>query len=153
MSFISSFDFTVVPDPDIFLWIPESAAEAAVINPNGTNTLLANGWSTFFIHGKPTFSNDPKNPPWNPPNCIIEFLIILSTSLNHFQKPCKDLHLVYPSIINYVENYFHQYLSCLIIILELHQSHFLPQPLIYLAGNLSVTSLHCDTQWFYNNIT
>lgn len=47
MSFISSFDIiNVVPDleaqdPNI-LWIPASTAEAAAVNPNDTDTRLAN---------------------------------------------------------------------------------------------------------------
>ena len=31
------------PDPNIFLCIPVSAADAAKLNPNGIKTLLANG--------------------------------------------------------------------------------------------------------------
>ena len=34
-------------------------------------TLLANGFNTFFIKGNPVFSNGPKIPPKNPPNCPI----------------------------------------------------------------------------------
>ena len=36
-----------------------------------TNTLLANGFNTFFIKHKPAFSNDPKNLPRIPPDCSI----------------------------------------------------------------------------------
>ena len=57
-------------DPNIFLWI---AADAAAINPNGIKTLLSNGFNTFFIKGKPFFSNGPKNLPKNPPNYPILF--------------------------------------------------------------------------------
>ena len=39
----------VFPDPNIFLCVPASAADAAAINPNGINTLLANEVITFFI--------------------------------------------------------------------------------------------------------
>ena len=41
-------------DLKIFLWI------TAVVNPNGTKRLLANGFSTFFIW------NGPKSLPNNP---------------------------------------------------------------------------------------
>ena len=52
MSFISSFDIINIvflceaedeerPDTKIFLYIPASAASAAVVNPNGIKTLLA----------------------------------------------------------------------------------------------------------------
>ena len=36
-----------IPDPKIFLWIPASAADALVVNPNGISTLIAwiNSWS------------------------------------------------------------------------------------------------------------
>ena len=48
-----------------------SAADAAPVNPNGTNTLFANGAGTFFINGKPTFFNGRRSLPRNPPDCII----------------------------------------------------------------------------------
>ena len=51
MPSISSFDITnavVVPDPKIFLCFPASAADAAVVNPNGTKTFLINGLADFF---------------------------------------------------------------------------------------------------------
>ena len=52
MYFISSFDIINIvllceaedegrPDPKIFLFIPASAADATVVNPNGIKTLLA----------------------------------------------------------------------------------------------------------------
>ena len=34
-----------------FLWIAASVADAAAVNPNGIETLLANGLSTFPIKG------------------------------------------------------------------------------------------------------
>ena len=73
MSFISLFEINkvVVPDPNIFLRIPASAADAAAINPKGIKILLANGLTTFFINGNPVFSNGPSNLPRNPPDWII----------------------------------------------------------------------------------
>ena len=73
MSFISSFETikVVVPDLNIFLCIPASAADAAAVNPNGIKTLLANGLIIFFINGNPVFSNAPKSLPRNPPDYII----------------------------------------------------------------------------------
>ena len=55
ISLISSFDIisVVFPDPNIFLCIPASAADAAAVNPKGIKTLLANGLITFFISGNP----------------------------------------------------------------------------------------------------
>ena len=46
-------------------------ADAAVYNPNGTKTLLADALSTFFINVDPGFSNGSINMPRNPPDCII----------------------------------------------------------------------------------
>ena len=34
-----------------FLWIAASVADAAAVNPNGIETLLANGLSTFPVKG------------------------------------------------------------------------------------------------------
>ena len=59
------------PDPDIFLCIPASAADAAAVNPKEIKTLLANDLITFFINGNPVFSNGPSNLPKNPLDCII----------------------------------------------------------------------------------
>ena len=73
-SSISLFDIISVVwplDPNIFLCIPASAADAAAVNPKGINTLLANGVITFFIKGNPVFSNGPSNLPKNPPDCIL----------------------------------------------------------------------------------
>lgn len=63
MSFISLFDITivVVPDPTIFILLYDSAVKAATVNPDGINTLFANGWITFFINGKPAFNNVPRS--------------------------------------------------------------------------------------------
>ena len=61
----------VFPDPNIFLCIPASAADAAAVNPKGIKTLLANGLITFFINGNPVFSNGPSNLPRNPPDYSI----------------------------------------------------------------------------------
>ena len=60
------------PDPNIFLCIAASGADAAAVNPKRINTLLANCLITFFIKGNPVFSNGPNNLPKNPP---VSFLI------------------------------------------------------------------------------
>ena len=59
------------PDPNIFLCIPASAANAAAVSPKGSKTLLPNGLITFFINGNPVFSNGPSDLPRNPPDCIV----------------------------------------------------------------------------------
>ena len=68
ISFISSLEIIniVKPDPDIFLSIAASVANAATINPNGSKAFLANVLSTFSIKGYPVFSNSPKSLPKNP---------------------------------------------------------------------------------------
>ena len=68
---IISVVVVVFPDPNIFLCIPTSAADAAAVHPKGINTLLANGVITFFIKGNPVFNKEPSNLPRNPPDCII----------------------------------------------------------------------------------
>ena len=62
-SSMSLFDIisVVFPDPNIFLCIPASAADAAAVSPKGINTLLANGVTTFFINGNPVFNKGPNN--------------------------------------------------------------------------------------------
>ena len=50
------------------MWNP---AFSAAVNSYVIKTLLANDLSTYFINGKPTFINDPKRLPRNPPACII----------------------------------------------------------------------------------
>ena len=74
ISLISSFDIikvVIFPEPNIFLCIPESVADAAAVNPKGIKALLANGLITFFINGKPVSSNGPSNLQINSPDCII----------------------------------------------------------------------------------
>ena len=67
ISFISSFKIinAVIPDPNIFLSIAGSVADVAAFNPNGIKTILASGLGTFFIKGKPGFTNVAKSLPKN----------------------------------------------------------------------------------------
>ena len=71
--FISSLEIIngVKPDPNIFLRLSASVADAAAVNPDGIKTLLANSLSTFPTKGNPVFSNDPKSLPKNPSDCPI----------------------------------------------------------------------------------
>ena len=48
-----------------------SVADAAAVNPNGIETLLANGLNKFSIKGNPIFCNVPESLPKNPPHCHI----------------------------------------------------------------------------------
>ena len=54
-----------------FLLIVVSVANAAAGNPNGIETLLANGLSILLIKGRPIFSNSPKSLSRAPPDCTI----------------------------------------------------------------------------------
>ena len=71
ISSISSLEIIKVvnPDPNIFLWIVGSVADAAAVNPNGIKTLLANGFSTFPIKDNLVFKNVPKSFSKNPCDC------------------------------------------------------------------------------------
>ena len=73
ITFKSLFENTnaVVLTPNILSWIAASVADAAAANLNGIKTLLANGLSTFFIKGKPVFSNGRRSLPKSPPDCLI----------------------------------------------------------------------------------
>ena len=73
ISLISSLEIISVVklDPNIFLWIAASVANAAAVNPNGSKTLLANSLSTFPVKGNPVFNNGPKSLPNDPPDCPV----------------------------------------------------------------------------------
>ena len=58
--FSSKIINVVIPDPNIFLWIAASVADAAAVNPNGNKTLVANGLSTFTIKRNPVFNTGPR---------------------------------------------------------------------------------------------
>ena len=68
MSLFDIISVVLLPDPNIFLCIPASAAAAAAVNPKRINTLLANGVITLFINGNPVFNKGPSNLPKNPPD-------------------------------------------------------------------------------------
>lgn len=55
--------------PELSLWNPASATDAAVANPNSIKHLLGNGLSTLFTNGKPIFGKGPRTLPRNPPYC------------------------------------------------------------------------------------
>ena len=61
----------VLPDPNIFLWIAASVADAAVLNLNGIKTFLASGLSRYSSKVNRFFSNDPEMLPKNPSDCPI----------------------------------------------------------------------------------
>ena len=48
-----------------------SVADAAAVNANVINTLLATGFSIFPIKAYPVFNNGPKSLPKNHPDCTI----------------------------------------------------------------------------------
>ena len=51
--------------------IAGSIADAAAVNPNDIEAVLANSLSAFFIKGKPAFRNGLKRLPKNPLRCSI----------------------------------------------------------------------------------
>ena len=54
-----------------------SIADAATVNPNGTQLLLANALSKFPMKGNPVFSNGPKSLPKNPSDCSISCILCI----------------------------------------------------------------------------
>ena len=87
ISFVSPVEIIsfVKPDPNNFLWIVASVADAAADNPSGIKTLLANGVSTFPIKGNPVFNNGPKSLPKNPP----DFPILCNSIFDNFMFAYK----------------------------------------------------------------
>ena len=71
MSLSEIISVAFLPDPNIFLCIPASTADAAAVTPKEINTLLINGVTTLFMIGNPVFNKGPSNLPKNPPDCII----------------------------------------------------------------------------------
>ena len=59
------------PDRNILLWIAASVADAAAVNPNRIETLLANGLITFPIKCNPVYSNGSKSLHKIQPYCPI----------------------------------------------------------------------------------
>ena len=87
------------------LCTPASAADATAVNvnPDGSKTLLANGFSLFFIRVKSVSSNDPTSLLGSPP----DYTIVDSWVLNNFilfAKTVRSLKTLYQLIIIYVEN-------------------------------------------------
>ena len=87
-----------------------SVAYTAVVNPDEMKTLLANGFSTFFIKVNPAFSIGPK---FLPKILLIvlfyalEFLIILYWLINYLQRLYGASKLVYQLIKTFAKNYSH----------------------------------------------
>ena len=92
------------PEPRIVLCILVFAA--AVVTPNGIKMVLANGLSSFFINGKPVFSDGPKSLPRSPSDCnILDRWVfdhfILADEL--FAKPLRNLE-TFLSVNNNIMN-------------------------------------------------
>ena len=101
--FMISFKFSfenanVVLDPNIFLWITASVADAVTVNSNGVKILLDNALIILFIKDNRVFSNGPKGIPKNPPSCSILWnwvVISFYLLMNHLQKLYEASKLVY----------------------------------------------------------
>ena len=74
-----------MPDPSIFFSITAAVAESAVVNPEGTQTLLANGMNTFFNNGKPTGINGLRKLR-NLPSWLVNFLVVPFKKVPLFSK-------------------------------------------------------------------
>ena len=72
-SFVSSLEIIneFIPNPNIFLWIAASVADAAPVNLNGITTLVVNGLIKFPIKGNTVFGNSPKCLPNDSFDCPI----------------------------------------------------------------------------------
>ena len=84
-----------------------SVADAAAFNPNGINTLLADGVNAFFTNDKRTLVHGPATQQRNPTDCII----LESQDFDNFvffdellEKPCEDLERICQLIVNFVTN-------------------------------------------------
>lgn len=77
------------------------------------------------------------------------FLIeLLAKTLQRFGICLAVNNRLYRKLVSPVPIMFYDNLMFMI---ELHQLHFLPYPLIYPAQNLITWGLNCDIQSFYNN--
>ena len=75
-----------------------SIADAEVVNLNGIETLIANGFSTFPIKCNPVFNNCPKSPSKNPPDCTILCNWLFENFIltdEPFEKALQSLQLVH----------------------------------------------------------
>ena len=90
-----------IPESEICLWIPATAA--AAVNPNSIKTLLAEGISVIFIKGETGLSNGPQSLLKNPPDytCLDSYVFI---SVDELQKLYGALKVYYQLTINYEEN-------------------------------------------------
>ena len=81
--FFYSFEIisVVMPDPKFFFWITAFVADAVAVNPNGIKALLANGFNTFFIKGKPVFTNAPERLPKNCGTYFRLIFVLINCSL------------------------------------------------------------------------
>ena len=91
ISSIFSFDILtcIVPDPRIIYKTLPSASDAAAVNLNGINKLLAHGVSTVFIVYI-TFIDGTRILQKNMVSLLfwtVKFLIMLCSLINYLQKP------------------------------------------------------------------
>ena len=136
ISNISSIDIinAVVPDPKNFLCIPVSTADTAAVNPNGIKTFLANGWSSFFIIGKPVFSYGLRSFPRNPSECVILDSWVFARLILAVKLFAKDLE---------------RFATCLLVNNNLCGKLVSPlELLIMFDDNLEATSVSFIYCWF-----
>ena len=87
ISFIFSFEIinVFIPDPILFLKIAAFTVDAAAVNPNGYETLLANGFSMFLIKSYPVFHNVSITLPKN----ASDFPVYMENHSHHYSHQGK----------------------------------------------------------------
>ena len=63
--YILLLEITILSSPN------QTFSDDAIVNLGSIKALLGNGRSTFFINGKPIFSNGPRSLPRNLPVYVI----------------------------------------------------------------------------------
>ena len=95
-----------ISDPNIFLLIVASVADAIAVNANRLETVLANGLSA--IKSNPVFSNGPKILPKNPPECSDICNRVFDNFVLVDELFAEELHSLETSVLItiYEETYF-----------------------------------------------
>ena len=111
------------------------SCEAAAISPNGTNTFLINDFGTLFINVRPTFINYSRSVARNLLDSVIldkrvfdNFIFSDGLFAKALRRPvtCTSVNdKLREKLFSVVSIMSNDNLICLMISLELHQSHFL----------------------------
>ena len=120
-----------------------SVTEAAVVNPEGTKTLLGDGVSKCFINGKPAVINGLRKLR-NPPSWLVFFLVV------HFIK----IPLFSKDLITFIISFISLFVRVIPqpIVNEIPFSIFLPIILSPVSTRMSLFFSICILQFFYIGI-